>query len=919
MLSASARTAARFIAILGLSCAGLSNASTCGPTPSSGGSPFPTATGTGVPTSPTSTAPPPCGSAGASCEPPPAPGHPRLWVKASDLPRLRAWATPKNPIYVEIAKIAEERFLKQDLDNPATDNPGPAVKTVKKDEGADTYQSDPTSEEYARLFAFMALVSPDPQKRHVFATRAHDLLMKVISAAEQCPKPKQKGNAKPYCSTDFLLRDRANFQGDAYATVLDWIYPYFSKSEKARIQKVYLGWADELTHAMTTTGNHPEPVGVFNDPSLLAPEGKLRWAGNNYFAGHMKNLGLLALALDAEDDPPSGDKPEGVLGSTARSYLDVAVKAYLYMTDAFYRHGGRKPDPSGAAQDFRGAAPEGSLYGQNSLGFAAQLYLALHTAGKDDAAALGPQVRWDNHPHWDRAGAAYLSMLEPWPSLGDGYVGKGSYYQVAAFGEVNYETVVVDPMLLFGPRGVWAYDTGHADELNLIRFLEKNVPPGGADLHMTRVQKTPNIHSTLDAIFAFLLFDPTPAAPPITDPRPSLPLDYHSPALGRILSRTSWGTEASFFTYKLGWLSIDHQNPDGNQIELYRKGQWLTKGLVGYGPNVALSHHHNTMAVQNSLPHDTYKGDLQPSNTVLYPSYRRGSQWLHGAAGEPAVTGPSLDHPEFIAVTGDATPLYNLSLGNTTASDITHVSRSVVWIKPDHVIVYDRATSKSDGRFKRFFLNTQTLPSVPGGKSQPSSGSDADLGPAGTPMITFTGAVPQKGLVTTALVHPVANKQKGGPSPEQQLFVTTLLPEKIVLRASSPEELGKEPLTVDPMKFVLSIEADGGPTDARFLHVLEGADAGKSADPAMRMTVNQTSAPLSPYDGALVKGTVVLFARRLGEGFNGMSYTAPAGTKHIITGLPANAAFSVNKDGAGKVTLTPGGALQSDGGGVLVF
>ncbi|MEO7332008.1 MAG: hypothetical protein ABI193_25755, partial [Minicystis sp.] len=784
-----------------------------------------TATATGTATEAVTTNPTP----GGSGVPSPSPNHPRLWVRTSDLPRLHAWATPANPIYVELVKIADQRFLAQDLDNPAMAKDAPNAKTVLQDQGSDIYQANPTSEEYARLLAFLSLVGENPAKKVLYAHKAHDLLMKIINAAAACPLPKQKGNAVPFCSSAFVCRDRGSFQGDAYATVLDWLYPYFTKPEKATIQKVFLGWADELTHAVTTTANHPEPMGVYGAPALTAPDGKLRWAGNNYFAAHMKNLGLLALALDPEDDPPRDpSQPETAVGNTVRSYLQVATGAYLYMTDYLYRHGGKQEGPKGANQGFLGSAPEGSLYGPEAMGFAAQFYLALHSAGKDDPAALGPQVVWEGHPHWDKIGEAYLASLEPSPSHGVSYVGRGPHYQIASYGEVNYETVTVDPILLFGPRGVWALNTGKAAELNLIRFLEKNVPAGSTEYHLTRIAKSPNLHATLDAIFAFLLFDPTPKAPPLTDPRPALPLVYHSPGLGRVLARTSWGTDASFFTYKLSWMGIDHQICEGNQIELYRRGQWLTKGLSGYGPRVALAHHHNTLTVENSVPHDTYKGDLTPAANTLYPSYRRGSQFLYGAAGDPQITDKSLAHPGMIHVSGESTALYNLSIGNTTASDVSHVSRSVVWLAPDHLVIYDRATTKTEGRSKRFFLNTQTLASIAGGAPGSSSGNDADLAPAGAAMSTFSGALPPGGLLSTALVHPVAEKPKGVAMPEQLLFLTTLLPAKVIVRASPPEGLGKEPLTVDPMKFLISVEAQGGPADARFLHVIQGADAGST-------------------------------------------------------------------------------------------
>ncbi|MEO7332050.1 MAG: hypothetical protein ABI193_25970, partial [Minicystis sp.] len=96
-------------------------------------------------------------------------------------------------------------------------------------------------------------------------------------------------------------------------------------------------------------------------------------------------------------------------------------------------------------------------------------------------------------------------------------------------------------------------------------------------------------------------------------------------------------------------------------------------------------------------------------------------------------------------------------------------------------------------------------------------------------------------------------------------------------------------------------------------------DAGAAADPVRLVQANQTDASKSPYEGALVKNTVVLFARRLGEDFAGMSYAAPPGAKHVVTGLGRSTGYTVSKDAAGKVTISVGGAQLSDEGGVLMF
>ncbi len=94
--------------------------------------------------------------------------------------------------------------------------------------------------------------------------------------------------------------------------MVDWIYPSLSAQDKATIRRVFLRWSQEV---ITRGYHHPEPVGMTNDPALLADPQQVRFSGNNYYAAHMRNLGLMALALDPADDA------DGAL----RAYLDNAA------------------------------------------------------------------------------------------------------------------------------------------------------------------------------------------------------------------------------------------------------------------------------------------------------------------------------------------------------------------------------------------------------------------------------------------------------------------------------------------------------------------------------------------------------------------------------------------------------------------
>lgn len=64
-------------------------------------------------------------------------------------------------------------------------------------------------------------------------------------------------------------------------------------------------WIDENLNATTTDYNHPEPIDLTNDPLLLADQRAVRWSCNNYYLAHMRNIGFMSMALDANDNSAS--------------------------------------------------------------------------------------------------------------------------------------------------------------------------------------------------------------------------------------------------------------------------------------------------------------------------------------------------------------------------------------------------------------------------------------------------------------------------------------------------------------------------------------------------------------------------------------------------------------------------------------
>jgi hypothetical protein len=423
----------------------------------------------------------------------------------------------------------------------------------------------------------------------------------------------------------------------------------------------------------------------------------------------------------------------------------------------------------------------------------------------------------------------------------------------------------------FALLGLLDQQTGDASRLAAERWFVTNGVEGGASNLIKRIT---NPWAFQESILYFLLLDPSAA--PASDPRPTYPLAFYDAPQGRLVEHTDWTSNATMFDFRSSWISINHQQADGNQFEFYRKGEWLTKEVSNYDNNIygLTSPYHNTLSLKNWCANGT------PTNLGWWESlfWTGGSQWqLGGNAGDPTVT--TSVQTDYTYAFGDTTNLYNRPSFWTpanAATDIQHASRSIIWLKPDHIVVYDRATSKTAGLFKRFNLALTGPPSIAG--------------------------------------HTITSTTPSG----QHLFISSLLP---VVSSFSSMPVGPElnPIAqLEPSHYRITVEDLTTPNDIRFLHVLQGADANV-------MTAAPTSLVQSdsgtPFDGALLPNNVVLFKRDLSAAFTSVTYTVPMGTTaHYITGLAPNTGYVVSSQVVGQnrqTTIAPGGSSNTDSAGVL--
>ncbi len=811
--------------------------------------------------------------------PQPVTGHPRLWINQSDVAGLRARANAAtNPVYLSLRTVLNTCISNYTTKFYPNGQPNP----TNPDFGDTQGYTGLLTEQNAIVFALFSLIDQDPNARILHAQRARNIIMMAMNEAV---KPHASG--QPFRDPMFALFNRANFTSECWPLAIDWIYdatdaggnPILTAADKKTIRDVFMVWANDCLNAYVCGGDHPAPIGTFNSTALLPSGNAHRVAANNYYSGHARLVTLMSLCIDPVDDPAVNPAaPLSVLGNSMRSYIPDATGAWLYQQYAMF---GDPADVKAAYNLTAGAkvglasgglSPEGGLYG-HAFSYILGQMLALKTAGFADTAISGPQAALVTAPVWDRYLPAFSNNIVPAAKVYSSQSYLGPIFQMANYGDVLRLWITPDFMQVFALKNLLDQKTGNTASLDATRWFAINAVEGGAGALQNRIS-APWSYGVQASVLYFLLLDP--ALPTPADPRPGYTTKFVDAGNGRVLSRTDWSANASVFTFRSSWESINHQDGDAGQFELYRKGEWLTKELSNYDSygNGQSSIWHNTLALQN------WCANGKPVNIQFFeaPYWGNGSQWNNGAnAGDPVTV--TSNGAGYTFVQSDITKLYNRPDQFTAANsavDIQHASRSLLSLDPDVVVVYDRATSVHNG-FKRFNLNFQIQPVINGHTA-------TAITPAG-----------------------------------QRIFVQSLLPVTGVLSYVPEGGTLSSIAQMEVMSGRLVVEDPAKPTDVRFLHVVQGAD---TANGMIAATTIASSAGTA-FDGAVVGNTVALFPVNLAASFAGTSYSAPATTtRHYVTGLTPGAGYTVaaSSDGVtAQLTVVSGGPLAADSAGVLAF
>jgi hypothetical protein len=313
----------------------------------------------------------------------------------------------------------------------------------------------------------------------------------------------------------------------------------------------------------------------------------------------------------------------------------------------------------------------------------------------------------------------------------------------------------------------------------------------------------------------------------------AFPLSFVTAGTGALYARSDWGTQAVWLSFAVGPIvTLGHEHLDRGHLTLQRGPDYLLKDSGEYGAYFTLPFH-NTLAFGSGAT----------------PSQSPGDDG--GSVTPPKV----LEANDFVYAQEDMTKSF---------SGATRVVRTVVYVRPDVVVVHDQAQAASAGTVKNF-------------------------------NVSFGGAITRSGSVSSAVV--------GG----SKLFMRSLVPAApapTLTPAGTAISTGNG--TFDLNGYGYRITTSGQAVDS-FLHVFQ---ASPSTQAQMAATTYLQSADARAQGAAIDMGArrwVILSAVSAAQLPGALVYDLPVTCPctHVVGDLLPGTSYRVDVYAAG------GGVLQS--------
>ena len=197
--------------------------------------------------------------------------------------------------------------------------------------------------------------------------------------------------------------------------------------------------------------------------------------------------------------------------------------------------------------------------------------------------------------------------------------------------------------------------------------------------------------------------------PPARGPSDTLPPARHFENMGQIFMRSGSGPDDTYVLFTAGGLLRQHKHYDNNNFTIFKKGFLaLDTGSRPEPGQHLFQYYARTVAHNCILIHmpgeelPKYWGNNAPGETDYPPSNDGGQNAQLGSVVPAFETGPDMSY-----AASDATPCYN-------PEKCELALRQLVFLPPDHLVVFDRVTSTHAEYGKAWLLHTAREPAVDG-------------------------------------------------------------------------------------------------------------------------------------------------------------------------------------------------------------
>ncbi|MBI3944523.1 MAG: hypothetical protein HY321_01255 [Armatimonadetes bacterium] len=253
-------------------------------------------------------------------------------------------------------------------------------------------------------------------------------------------------------------------------------------------------------------------------------------------------------------------------------------------------------------------------------------------------------------------------------------------------------------------RGEWQSDLLYDYLGQYIHFFGKSHPKEAAIAGYLRQRMVAAGAGPADGqypIFQFFLTGLESAPEPVLPA--GLPIARHFENAGLVLMSSGFGPEDTYALFCAGGgLDLTSSDWDATHFSIYKKGHLAldtgTRFAIDHSPN----YRHMTVAHNAVLIH--MPGERFPTSSLGPVTSNAGGQNRYPV---DARTLAFETHPAFAYVVTDATPVYN-------EAKCAQMVRQLLFLPPDHFVVFDRVTAKKAEYPKTWLLHTSNEPMIAG-------------------------------------------------------------------------------------------------------------------------------------------------------------------------------------------------------------